>query len=409
MKPLQNKKILLIISGGISAYKSLELIRRLKDDGARVQGILTEGGAQFITPLSVSALSGEQALTKLFTQENEHRISHINLSREADLIVIAPASANMIAKMTHGLADTLSSAVLLAAHDKPILLAPAMNHRMWENPATQENIQKLAARGVLQIGPASGDLACGTKGAGRMSEPDEILDFIRKHFAATGPLQGKKALVTSGPTYEPLDPVRFLGNRSSGKQGHAIAAALADQGANVTLVTGPTALPDPEGIQTLHIETARDMLSACLSQTPFDVAVCAAAVADWRPLAVAEEKMKKEGSSPSVAFTENPDILKEIAQKAKDRPALVIGFAAETQDLATYAHKKIICKGCDWLIANEVGLNKAFGCEENEVILLRQNKQGDIGAENWPKCSKKEIAKKLVEEINTFFKSQGSL
>jgi len=409
LNKLQNKKILLIISGGISAYKSLELIRRLKDNGAHVQCILTEGGAQFITPLSVSALSGELALTKLFTQETEHRISHINLSREADLIVIAPASANMIAKMAHGLADTLASAVLLAAIDKPVLVAPAMNHRMWENPATQENVQKLMSRGILQIGPASGDLACGTKGAGRMSEPDEILDAIKKHFAVVGPLQGKKALVTSGPTYEPLDPVRFLGNRSSGKQGHAIAKALRDQGAEVTLVSGPTALPEPESIKTIHIETARDMLSACLSEPSFDIAVCAAAVADWRPLSVAEEKMKKEGSTPSIDFTENPDILKEIAQKEKDRPALVIGFAAETQDLATYAYKKIICKGCDWLIANEVGQDKAFGCEENEVTLLRKNARDEIVAQNWPRSSKQDIAKKLVQEINVFFKSQGAL
>jgi phosphopantothenoylcysteine decarboxylase/phosphopantothenate--cysteine ligase len=403
---LHGRRVLLIISGGIAAYKSLELIRRLKDDGAEVRCILTEGGAQFVTPVSVSALSGEPALSKLFSQEEEQRFGHIRLSRDADLIVIAPASANMIAKMAHGFADSLAAAVLLAASDKAVLIAPAMNCRMWQHQATQTNIATLAARGIKQVGPASGFLACGEDGAGRMSEPAEILAAIKTHFGQALPLQGKKALVTSGPTYEALDPVRFLGNRSSGKQGHALAAALAAQGADVTLVSGPTALPDPQGVKVIPIESAREMLDACETALPCEIAVCAAAVADWRPADVAEGKIKKGGATPALTLTENPDILATLAKHASLRPALAIGFAAETNDVIKHAQEKFERKGCDWIVANEVGAGKGFAREENEVTLIRKDGKGGLATQNWPPASKQDISRRLTDEIISFFKTK---
>ena len=395
---LQNKTLLLIISGGIAAYKSLDLIRRLKDDGARVRCILTDGGAKFITPLSVSALSGEPVFTNLFSDEQEERMGHINLSRDSDLIIVAPASANMLAKMAHGLADNLASAVLLASN-KPVMIAPAMNSMMWEHPATQANIATLKTRGVKQIGPASGSLACGEVGAGRMSDPDEIVKAIQNHFAVAGPLTGKKALVTSGPTFEPLDPVRFIGNRSSGKQGHAIAAALAAQGADVTLVTGPTSLPDPSGVTSVYIETAKEMLEACQNVGRVDIAICAAAVADWRPETKAESKMKKDGMTASVALTENPDILATLAAPSPQRPKLVIGFAAETDNVLENATMKFKRKGCDWLLANKVGAKETFGQDTNEVTLLKRDAQGAITQDAWPRSSKKDIARLLVDAV----------
>lgn len=397
---LSGRQVLLIISGGIAAYKSLELIRRLKDEGALVRCILTEGGAQFITPLSVSALSGEPVFTNIFSHEDEQRFGHIRLARESDLVVIAPASANMIAKMAHGLADNLASAVLLAAADRPVMIAPAMNSQMWAHPATQANIATLAARGVKQIGPASGDLACGEIGAGRMSEPSEILQAVINHFKASGPLAGKRALVTSGPTFEPLDPVRFIGNRSSGKQGHAIAAALAALGAEVTLVSGPTALPDPCGVRTIRIETAQQMLTACQKEGPFDIAVCAAAVADWKPHQAADQKLKKGAAEPVIHLTENPDILATLSAPGSNRPKLVVGFAAETGNLMDHAKEKFARKGCDWLVANEVGGGKGFGTEDNEVVLLTRDASGTIAAEPWPKASKQEIAVRLAKTIS---------
>jgi len=405
MNDLSGRRILLIISGGIAAYKSLDLIRRLKEDGAQVRCILSEGGAQFITPLSVSALSGEPVFTKLFSDEDEQRFGHIRLSRETDLIVVAPASANMMAKMAHGMADSLASAVLLAT-DKPVLLAPAMNSMMWQNAATQANVATLLSRGVKTVGPASGTLACGEEGAGRMSEIGDIRQAVKTHFAASLPLMGKRALVTSGPTYEPIDPVRFIGNRSSGKQGHAIATALARMGADVTLVTGPTALPDLQIGKTMRVETAQDMLAAAQSDA-FDIAICAAAVADWRPVDAAAEKIKKaeDTAPPAFALTENPDILATLSKPSPTRPKLVIGFAAETGDLEKLAQEKFARKGCDWLVANDVSGSKGFGADENEVTLLRRNAQGEIQSENWPLASKQTIAQRLVDEIITAVQS----
>lgn len=407
MSSLSNRRLLLIISGGIAAYKSLDLIRRLRDEGAAVRCILTSGGAQFITPLSVSALSGEPVFMNMFSPEEEQRLGHIRLSREADLIVIAPASADMIAKMAHGLADTLASAVLLAAPDKPVLIAPAMNSRMWAHPATRANIAALAAREIKQIGPNAGALACGEEGAGRMSEVPEILDAIKAHFA-NGPLAGKKALVTSGPTYEPLDPVRFIGNRSSGKQGHAIAEALAASGADVTLVSGPTALPDPPGLRTIRIGTAREMLEACQANGPYDMAVCAAAVADWRPAEESGQKIKKTpgASAPAVTLTENPDILATLAKSGAARPRLVIGFAAETGDLEKHATEKFTRKGCDWLLANDVGGGKIFGGDENEIVFFAKDGNGEIMCENWDRASKDDVARRLAEKIAAYFQKQ---
>lgn len=404
---LASRTILLIISGGIAAYKSLDLIRRLKDEGAQVRCILTEGGAKFITPLSVSALSGQPVFTNLFSEDEEERMGHIRLSRETDLIVVAPATANMLAKMAHGLADNLASAVLLASN-KPVLIAPAMNSMMWQHPATQANIATLASRGVRQVGPASGMLACGEEGAGRLADIDDIVAAIRGYFADNKPLSGRWALVTSGPTYEPIDPVRFLGNRSSGKQGHAIAVALAAQGADVTLVTGPTALPAPQGITTIAIETAQEMMQACQSiaaKAPLDIAVCAAAVADWRPDTSATAKLKKGDSAtpPCLTLTENPDILATLSAAGTMRPKLVVGFAAETDHVMEHAQAKFARKGCDWLLANQVGKGKGFGQDENQVTLIKRADGGDIGCDSWPTMSKHEIAETLTNHIVRFF------
>ena len=401
--PLSSRRILLVISGGIAAYKSLDLIRRLKDEGASVRCILTEGGAKFITPLSVSALSGEPCFSNLFSEEEEERLGHIRLSREADVIVVAPATANMLAKMAHGLADNLASAVLLASN-KPVFVAPAMNSMMWQHPATRANIATLKERGVRQIGPASGMLACGEEGAGRLADLEDILNALRHYFCETGSLAGRTALVTSGPTFEPLDPVRFLGNRSSGKQGNAIAAALAAQGASVTLVTGPTALPAPERVNTIQVETARDMLAACQSVGSVDIAVCAAAVADWRPEMAAPTKLKKGEASPSISLTENPDILATLSQDTPARPKLVIGFAAETDNVMENATAKFARKGCDWLMVNEVGKDIGFGQDNNKVTLLKHEANGSLSSDPWPAMTKREIAQNLTDHIFRYFK-----
>jgi len=395
---LYGRSILLIISGGIAAYKSLDLIRRLREAGARARCVLTRGGAEFVTPLSVTSLSGEPVFTDIFSAADEQKFGHINLSREADLIVAAPATANLIARMACGFADDLASTVLLAT-DKPVMAAPAMNVMMWRHPATQANVATLKKRGVTIIGPAKGALACGEEGEGRMAEVAEILDAVEKHFARPGPLSGKRALVTSGPTCEPLDPVRFIGNRSSGKQGHAIATELARQGAEVTLVTGPVALPDPAGVKTVHVNTAREMLAACLAGGRFDIAVCAAAVADWRPQNEAGGKLKKGVAKPVVHLVENPDILAALSKAGKNRPRLVIGFAAETGDAVLHAKAKFERKGCDWIVANEVGDGKAFGKDENEVTLLRRSEKGKLAVDLWPLQGKDVIARRLVDEI----------
>lgn len=390
---LNQRNILLIISGGIAAYKSLELIRRLRERSARVRCVLTKGGAQFVTPLSIAALSEEKVYQDLWSLTDEQEMGHIRLSREADLIVVAPASANMIAKIAHGLADDLASTVLLAAN-KPILMAPAMNCQMWQNAATQANIALLQKRGVQQIGPNAGDMACGETGMGRMAEVPEILAAIEAHFAKPGKLSGKRALVTSGPTHEPIDPVRYIANRASGKQGHAIAVALAAAGCDVTLVTGPTRLADPAGIKTIQVETAVQMLQACQQSLPVEIAVCAAAVADWRVADAATQKLKKGQTAAQLALVENPDILASLSQPCAARPKLVIGFAAETENLLDHARAKLKRKGCDWLVANQVGEGIGFGVDQNQVHLLR----GDA-VESWPLMDKDQVARKLVEEI----------
>ena len=392
---LAGKRILLVISGGIAAYKALELIRRLKDRGASVRAILTRGGAEFITPLSVAALSGEKAYTDLFSLTDESEMGHIRLSREADLVVIAPASADLLAKMAAGLADDLATTALLAT-DKPVMIAPAMNTMMWANPATAANIETLTRRGVLRVGPAAGDLACGEVGEGRMAEPTEVLEAVEAFFRTGARLAGRAALVTSGPTHEAIDPVRFLANRSSGRQGHAIAAALAALGADVHLVSGPTAEPDPSGVRTTHVESAREMLEACLAALPVEVAICAAAVADWRPAEIAPAKMKKTGgAAPKLALLANPDILKTLAEAGNRRPRLVIGFAAETQDLIRNATEKRRKKGCDWILANDVSPGTAvFGGADNRVHLITE-----AGAEDWEPASKRALADRLAQRI----------
>jgi phosphopantothenoylcysteine decarboxylase / phosphopantothenate---cysteine ligase len=392
---LAGKRILLVISGGIAAYKSLELIRRLRERGALVRAILTKGGAQFVTPLSVAALSESKVYQDLFSLTEESEMGHIRLSRESDLIVVAPASADLLAKLAHGLADDLASTTLLAA-DKPILIAPAMNMMMWAHPATQANIATMTARGVRRIGPEAGDLACGEVGGGRMAEPVEILAAIEGYFGAAAPLSGRRAIVTSGPTIEPLDPVRFIANRSSGKQGHAIAAALARRGAATVLVTGPTAEPNPTGVEVHRIESAEEMLAACRAALPADIAVCAAAVADFRPIRVAAQKIKKGTAAPApIELTRNPDILATLSAPGNARPRIVVGFAAETEDLIANARKKLAAKGCDLILANDVSAESGtFGGAENTVHLVAAD-----GVESWPRLSKQEVAERLADTI----------
>jgi phosphopantothenoylcysteine decarboxylase / phosphopantothenate---cysteine ligase len=392
---LAGKRILLVISGGIAAYKSLELIRRLRERGAAVRCILTKGGAQFVTPLSVAALSESKVYQELFSLTDESEMGHIRLSRESDLIVVSPASADLLAKLAQGLADDLAATTLLAA-DKPVLIAPSMNTMMWAHPATRANIATLKSRGVLQVGPEAGDLACGEFGSGRMAEPMEILAAIEDYFGADAPLSGRRALVTSGPTFEAIDPVRFIANRSSGKQGHAIAAALARRGAATVLVSGPTAEPDPAGVEVHHIESAEEMLAACRAALPADIAVCAAAVADWRPAKPAAQKMKKgSGEPPAIALTRNPDILATLAAPGNARPLVVVGFAAETEDLIANAKKKLAAKGCDLILANDVSAGSGtFGGAENTVHLV-----GADGVESWPRLSKLEVAERLADNI----------
>lgn len=393
--------VLLIISGGIAAYKSLELIRLLKKAGTHVRTILTEGGAQFVTPLSVSALSENPVYTDLWSLKDESEMGHIRLSRDADLVVVAPASADLIAKMAHGLADDLASTTLLASN-KPVMVCPAMNPEMWLKPSTQRNIKTLEQDGVLVMMPTSGDMACGETGMGRMPEPDAIFAEIESYFFKNRPLAGKHVVITSGPTYEPIDPVRFIGNRSSGKQGHAIAEELAKAGARVTLVSGPVSIPDPYGVHVVSIETADQMKAAVLENLDHaDVFVGAAAVADWRVEKPAEQKMKKrEGrTSPNLVLAENPDILSEVSTHAH-RPPLVIGFAAETNDVLAYARVKLVKKGCDWMVANEVGTdhNPAFGTDHNQVTLITRT-----NIESWPTSTKAEVAKNLVNRIVSYF------
>lgn len=391
---LNDKKILLVISGGIAAYKGLELIRGLRKAGASVQCILTKGGAEFITPLSVASLSENPVYTDLFSLKDETEMGHIRLSREADLIVVAPASANLIAKLAQGIADDLASTTLLAAN-KQILFAPAMNQEMWGNAATQDNLKTLNARGLIQVGSAAGEMACGETGLGRMSEPADILSAIANYFQYANALRGKRALVTAGPTYEPIDPVRFIGNRSSGKQGYAIAKALARAGADVTLVSGPTSLPAPSGLKTIRVETAQDMLAATQSALPADIAVFTAAVSDWSPAHISAQKIKKNGEAPPVlSLKENADILATIAKSA-NRPAIVIGFAAETDNVLENARAKRLKKSCDWIIVNDVAQTGiGFSGDNNAVTLITAQ-----GEETWDMQSKDAIARRLAGKI----------
>ncbi len=395
---LSGKRILLIVAGGIAAYKSLDLIRRLRERGARVRCVLTAAAKEFVTPLSVATLSRDKVYGELFDLTAENEIGHIRLARDCDLVVAAPATADLIAKMAAGLAGDLATTILLAT-DKPILVAPAMNHVMWAHDATRRNMATLAARGVASIGPESGELAEGEIGAGRMSEPLDIVAAIERHFDANAPLAGKRALVTSGPTHEAIDPVRYIANRSSGKQGHAIAAALAALGAETVLVSGPTNLAAPAGVKLRDVETAEQMLAACVESLPADIAVCAAAVADWRPATPGNTKLKKDGgAAPVLALTENPDILATLSKHAQ-RPGLVVGFAAETDDLIRHATEKRRRKGCDWIVANDVSLGTGvFGGDANTVHVI-----DGAGVESWDHQSKDDVARRLALRIAAYF------
>ena len=399
---LEGKRILLIVAGGIAAYKSLLLVRRLRERGVAVRAVLTAGGARFVTPLSLAALTEDKVYQDLFSLTDESEMGHIRLSREADLVVVAPATADILARMAAGLADDLATTALLAT-DKPVLVAPAMNVEMWAHPATRANMAALEGRGVLRVGPGSGDLACGETGAGRMAEPEDILAAIEARFAdvAARPLRGLRAVVTSGPTWEPIDPVRYIANRSSGKQGHAVAAALARAGAEVTLVSGPTHEPPPPVARLARVETAREMLEACLSALPADIAVCAAAVCDWGVERVGAEKLKKgNGGPPALALNENPDILRTLAAPGGRRPALVVGFAAETENLIGHAREKCRSKGCDWILANDVSPGTGtFGGDENAVHLI----DGSDRVESWPTVSKVAVAERLSGRIAEYF------
>jgi phosphopantothenoylcysteine decarboxylase / phosphopantothenate---cysteine ligase len=398
------KRILLIIGGGIAAYKSLDLIRRLQDRGVSVRCILTAAAQHFVTPLAAAALSGERAYTDLFDPQSEFDVGHIRLARDADLIVVAPATADLIAKMTSGRADDLASAVLLAT-DKPVLLAPAMNPHMWSAKATQRNLRQLRADGVHLVGPNSGEMAeRGEAGIGRMAEPLEIAAAAAALMRGSGALTGKRLLVTSGPTSEPIDPVRFIANRSSGKQGHAIAAAAAAAGAEVVLVSGPVRLPDPPGVAVVHVDSARQMLAAVEKALPADVAVFAAAVADWRPRQESRNKIKKQGRAPTIELIENPDILSTVAHAKSNRPRLIIGFAAETDDLLANARAKLAKKGCDWIVANDVSpATGVMGGDVNTVHLVSAE-----GVESWPPRSKEDVARALVERIAASLKENES-
>ncbi|MBD3665835.1 bifunctional phosphopantothenoylcysteine decarboxylase/phosphopantothenate--cysteine ligase CoaBC [Sulfitobacter sp. TSTF-M16] len=391
---LAGKHILLIIGGGIAAFKSLDLIRRLRERGALVTPVLTKAGEEFVTPLSVSALAGQKVFRDLFDLGDEAEMGHIQLSRVADLVVVAPATADLMAKMAQGHANDLASTLLLAT-DTPVLIAPAMNVRMWEHAATQRNLETLRADGITVAGPNDGDMACGEFGPGRMAEPLEIVAAIEASLAG-GPLEGKRVLVTSGPTHEPIDPVRYIANRSSGAQGAAVARALSALGAHVVFVTGPADVPPPDGVEVIAVQTAQQMLDAVQAALPVDAGVFAAAVADWRVSSSSDRKLKKSKDGlPKLEFAENPDILKTVSQMKNGRPALVVGFAAETNDVQDHATAKRERKGCDWIVANDVSPGTGImGGSENAVILI-----DDKGAESWPRMRKDDVAQKLAQRI----------
>ena len=395
---MNGTRILLIIGGGIAAYKCLELIRRLKERGASVRAVLTDAAQAFVTPLSVAALSESQVFTDLFDLKDETEMGHIQLSRDADLVVVAPATADLLAKMAQGHANDLASTVLLAT-DTPVLAAPAMNVRMWEHAATRRNVETLRGDGIAMVGPNEGDMACGEFGPGRMAEVPEILAAIEDRLggADTRLLAGTRILVTSGPTHEPIDPVRYLANRSSGKQGDAIARAARRLGADVLLVSGPTSLPDPPGVTLHRVETAAEMLDAATAALPVDIAICAAAVSDWRTDGAADEKIKKSGGDapPSLALVENPDILKSLSAAGPRRPALVVGFAAETESVLAHAKQKRLAKGCDWIVANDVSAETGvMGGDRNAVHLIT-----GAETESWPDMSKQDVASRLLQRV----------
>ncbi|GAB4383349.1 bifunctional phosphopantothenoylcysteine decarboxylase/phosphopantothenate--cysteine ligase CoaBC [Albidovulum sp.] len=392
---LADRRILLIIGGGIAAYKSLDLIRRLRERGAAVTPVLTRAGGEFVTPLSVAALAGAKCHRDLFDLTDETEMGHIELSRAADLVVVAPATADLMAKMAAGLATDLASTLLMAT-DKRVLIAPAMNLRMWLHPATQRNVATLRGDGILFAGPGEGEMACGEFGPGRMAEPLEIVAAIEAAFGG-GPLAGRHVVVTSGPTHEPIDPVRYIANRSSGAQGAALARGLRDLGAWVTFVTGPAAVPPPAGVEVVRVETADEMLRAVRAALPADALVCAAAVADWRVAKAGTAKIKKDrkGAVPALDLVENPDILAQVAQMAEGRPALVVGFAAETDDVVAHAEAKRRRKGCDWIVANDVRpATGIMGGSENAVTLITAE-----GREDWPRLSKDEVGRRLARRI----------
>ncbi len=400
---LNGKNILLAITGGIAAYKTPELARALKKAGADVTCVLSQNGAQFVSELALQSVSGNRVYGDLFSLTDEHEMGHISLARNADLIIVAPATANTLAKIAHGEATNMVTTLLLAT-TKPILLAPAMNWAMWENPATVENVKTLSVRGASMVGPVAGELACGEEGMGRMADIEDILEAAEMALELSGPLKGVLATVTSGPTHEPIDPVRYIANRSSGKQGHAIAGALAELGAEVTLISGPTNIAPPENITLVNVITANEMMAAVNNSGCADIFVGAAAVSDWRMADTKKQKIKKQspGTVPELKLTENPDILKTVATigisgglSNSARPQLVIGFAAETENLIENARRKLAAKGCDWILANDVSNETdTFGGDDNQVHLVTRS-----GVEEWPRMNKRQLAKKLAEKI----------
>jgi phosphopantothenoylcysteine decarboxylase/phosphopantothenate--cysteine ligase len=394
-----SKRVLLIVGGGIAAYKSLELVRLFRGAGVGVRTVLTKSATEFVTPLSVGTLSEDRVFTELFSLTDEQEIGHIELSREADLLVVAPASANLLAKAAGGIADDLATTVLLAT-DKPVLMAPAMNVRMWLHPATVRNVAQLRADGVLFVGPDEGAMACGEFGPGRLSEPQAVFEAAMAAMERGAPappplpLKGRRMLVTAGPTFEPIDPVRGMSNRSSGRQGYAIAEALADLGAEVTLISGPVELPTPPAVRRVKVTTALQMLEACRAALPVDAAVMAAAVSDWRPESTHDLKLKKEAGPPEIRLVRNPDILATLSEPGPERPALVVGFAAETDHLEEHARDKLRRKGCDWIVANDITRPGVLGGDENVVTLLTREAE-----ESWPRATKAEVARKLAGRI----------
>ena len=395
----QNKKILLIVTGGIAAYKSLNLIRELKEQRCDVTCVLTKSGSEFVTPLSLESLSGNKVYTDLFNLNDENEMGHIQLSRSADVILVAPATANIISKIAYGISDDLASTVLMATN-KPVLVAPSMNVRMWLNNATQRNVNTLKSDGINFIGPDIGSMACGEYGEGRMSEPGEIvkytIDFLEK--IDFSPLKNYSALVTSGPTREMIDPVRYISNESSGKQGHAIAKAIFELGAKTTLISGPTSIPDPIGPTIIKINSATEMSEACESLLPIDIAVCAAAVGDYKISNVSNEKIKKSGSKITIELEENPDILSRISKRNSNRPKLVIGFAAETENLISNAELKLKEKGCDWILANDISNGEVIGHDNNKIHFISLDEKSE-----WDTMSKNDVAKKLSNKIANYF------